>query len=64
MNNVNDSTILNDSMSTIMEKTPDLIELHTDGAYGSPDNDDDLKKSGVTNIQRRGVIELTEAWCD
>ena len=50
MNNVNDSTILNDSMSTIMEKTPDLIELHTDGAYGSPDNDDDLKKSGVTQI--------------
>ena len=38
-NNVDDSKILNKRIDGIKEKTPDLEELHTDGGYGSEDND-------------------------
>jgi len=45
-NNVDDSTILNQRIDTVKEKTPDLNELHTDGGYGSQPND--LKLADLT----------------
>jgi len=38
-NNTDDSNIMNDRIEPLKEKTPDLKELHTDGGYGSKDND-------------------------
>lgn len=38
-NNTDDSDIMNDRIETLKKKTPDLKELHTDGGYGSEDND-------------------------
>ena len=38
-NNIDDSTILTDRLEKLHEKTPDLEELHHDGAYGSEAND-------------------------
>ncbi len=49
-NNVDDSKILNDRIDKIKEKTPDLNELHTDGGYGSEDNDQKLHEYGVNQI--------------
>lgn len=49
-NNVDDSKILNDRIDIIKEKTPDLNELHTDGGYGSEDNDQKLHDHGVNQI--------------
>jgi len=49
-NNVDDSTILNERIDSIKEKTPELKELHTDGGYGSEDNDKKLEKSEVMQI--------------
>ena len=33
------------------EKTPDLNELHFDGAYGSSDNDKKCEQHGITPVQ-------------
>ena len=38
-NNVDDSQILNKRIDKLKEKTPELNEIHTDGGYGSRDND-------------------------
>lgn len=50
-NNIDDSTILNNRIDTMKEKTPDLEELHTDGAYGSSDNDRKMEKENITHVQ-------------
>src|SRR4030042_5492213 len=50
-NNTEDSDIMNDRIETLKEKTPDLKELHTDGAYGSEDNDRKFEELGITHIQ-------------
>ena len=50
-NNTDDSTILNDRLDRMMEKTPDVEELHTDGGYGSQDNDRKMEELGITHIQ-------------
>lgn len=50
-NNVNDSEILNDRIDILKEKTPELDEIHFDGAYGSPDSDIKFDKYGITAIQ-------------
>jgi len=42
-NNTDDGKILNARLEKMVEKTPDLDELHTDGAYGNEDNDRDGK---------------------
>ena len=34
----------------LKEKTLDLKELHTDGAYGSKDNDQKFEELGITHI--------------
>jgi hypothetical protein len=50
-NNVDDSTILNERIDKMIEKIPELNELHSDGAYGSVDNDAKLCKLGVVLVQ-------------
>ena len=50
-NNTDDSAILNDRLEPLVEKTPDLNELHTDGAYGSEANDEKMEVLEITHIQ-------------
>lgn len=50
-NNTDDSKILNERIEPIKEKTPDLNELHTDGAYGSEDNDKKMEELDITHVQ-------------
>lgn len=50
-NNTDDSTILNDRIDIIKAKTSDLNELHTDGAYGSSDNDKKMQEHTINHIQ-------------
>jgi len=49
-NNVDDSVILNQRIENLKEKTPELNEIHTDGGYGSQDNDKVLLKLEITQI--------------
>ena len=48
-NDTDDSKILNERVEPIKEKTPDLNELHTDGAYGSEDNDKKMEELEITH---------------
>jgi len=50
-NNTDDSEILNKRLDHIKDKTPDLNELHTDGAYGSEDNDKKMEELEITHVQ-------------
>jgi transcription elongation factor Elf1 len=50
-NNTDDSKILNERLEAITNKTPDLEELHTDGAYGSEDNDRKMEELEITHVQ-------------
>ena len=50
-NNTDDSAILHDRLETMFAKTPDLGELHTDGGYGSPENDRLMAARGVNHVQ-------------
>jgi hypothetical protein len=50
-NNTDDSDILNQRLDGIKEKTPDLNEMHTDGAYGSEANDQKMEQLDVTHVQ-------------
>lgn len=50
-NDTDDSVILNERIEPIKDKTPDLDELHTDGAYGSEDNDKKMEQLEVTHVQ-------------
>jgi len=50
-NNTDGGEILNDRLETIVEKTPDLEELHTDGAYGSEANDKKMEAFEITHVQ-------------
>jgi len=49
--NKDDSKVLNERLDTIKEKTPDLKELHFDGAYGSSDNDKKFEQHNITPVQ-------------
>jgi hypothetical protein len=49
-NNSNDSTILTESLPEILEKTPDLEELHNDAAYGSSENDVLCKENNIIQV--------------
>jgi hypothetical protein len=49
-NNIDDTKILNNRIDIIKEKTPDLNEMHTDGGYGSEDNDKKCEKFAITQI--------------
>ena len=50
-NNTDDSTILNSRIDEIKTKCNDLNELHTDGGYGSSDNDKKMDTCNVNHIQ-------------
>lgn len=50
-NNTDDSEILNKRLEHIKEKTPELNELHTDGAYGSEQNDTKMEELKITHVQ-------------
>ena len=50
-NNTDDSTILNHRIDEIKNKCNDLNELHTDGAYGSSDNDMKMDTHNINHIQ-------------
>jgi len=50
-NDTDDSQILNKRIEQLKDKTPDLEELHTDGAYGSPDNDKKMEQLEITHVQ-------------
>ena len=50
-NDTDDSKILNERVEPIKAKTADLNELHTDGAYGSEDNDKKMEELEITHVQ-------------
>ena len=50
-NSTDDSKILNVRLEHIKDKTPELEELHTDGAYGSEDNDKKMEELEITHVQ-------------
>ncbi len=62
-NNKDDSKILNKRLDVMKEKTPDLEELHTDGAYGSEDNDKKMEELNILHVPtgirgREGKVEI------
>ena len=62
-NNIDDSVIINNRIDKIIEKTPDLNELHTDGGYGSEENDrkfEELKVTQVTTAVRGRESEIVK----
>ena len=69
-NNIDDSVVLNERIDTIKTKTPDLVEIHYDGAYSSQANDEKCEESNLDILQVqtgiRGIasttrdIEITE----
>ena len=50
-NNKDDSKILNERIDRLKEKTPDLDELHMDGAFGSSGNDQKFEDHEITPVQ-------------
>lgn len=50
-NNQADSKILHERLPEMHGKTPDLRELHTDGVYGSEDNDRRQAELGIEAVQ-------------
>ena len=63
-NNIDDSKILANRIDKIVEKTPDLEELHTDGGYGSESVDEKMEKNTITLVTtavrgRESEIEKT-----
>lgn len=61
-NNIDDSVVLNERLEMIIKKTPDLNELHTDGGYGSSDNDTFMEKEKILHVQTavRGRVAAVE----
>jgi len=49
-NNIDDSKILEDRTDKLIEKTPDLEELHTDGGYGSKKVDEKMEENNITLV--------------
>jgi hypothetical protein len=49
-NNVDDSRIIEARVDKIVEKTPDLDELHTDGGYGSEAVDKKMEEHGIALV--------------
>jgi hypothetical protein len=50
-NNTDDGQILNTRLDRMVEKTPDLNEVHTDGAYGNEANDRAMEVLGIRHVQ-------------
>ena len=49
-NNIDDPQILYNRIDKIKEKTPEINEIHTDGGFGSEDNDKKLEALKITQI--------------
>jgi hypothetical protein len=49
--NKDDSAVLNKRIDKLKEKTPDIDELHFDGAYGSAENDLKFEEHNITPVQ-------------
>lgn len=49
-NNVDDSQILNERVDKMKQKNPELNEMHTDGGYGSKDNDKKFEELEINQI--------------
>jgi len=49
-NNIDDSQILNERVDKIIEKTPELNEIHTDGGYGSEDSDKKFEELEIKHV--------------
>ena len=49
--NKDDSKVLHERLDTLKEKTPELEDLHFDGAYGSSDNDRKCEQHGINPVQ-------------
>ena len=63
-NNIDDSKILGNRIDNVVEKTPDLNELHTDGGYGSKEVDEKMEQHNIKLITtavkgRKSEIEKT-----
>ena len=64
-NNIDDSKELNERIDLVKQKTPELGELHFDGAYGSEDNDVKFEEHSITPVQtairgrESGGVEIT-----
>jgi hypothetical protein len=63
-NNIDDSKILEERADKLIEKTPDLEELHTDGGYGSEEVDKKMEEHDIVLITtavrgRESKIEKT-----
>jgi hypothetical protein len=61
--NTDDSTILNERLDIIKEKTPEIEELHFDGGYGSEANDRKMLEHEITPVQtairgRKAQVEI------
>ena len=50
-NNIDDSQVLEERLDRLTEKTPDVEELHFDGAYGSEPVDQKLEALDITGVQ-------------
>lgn len=50
-NNIDDSKELDKRVDIVKEKTPELNELHFDGAYSSKDNDVKFEEHSITPVQ-------------
>ncbi len=60
-NNIDDSKILNKRIDMLKEKKPGLNEIHTDGGYGSQDNDkkfEELRINQITTAVRGRESEI------
>ncbi len=57
---MDDSQILNKRIDELKEKTPELNEIHTDGGYGSQDNDKKFEELEINQITTavRGLSEI------
>jgi len=49
--NKDDSKVVHERLDTVKEKTPELEELHFDGAYGSSENDKKFEQHGITPVE-------------
>ncbi len=63
-NNIDDSKILEERTDKLIEKTPDLNELHTNDGYGNEGVDKKMEEHDITLVTtavrgREGKIELT-----
>ena len=63
-NNIDDSKILEERIDKIIEKTPDLGEMHTDGGYGSEEVDKKMEGKNITLVTtavrgRKREVEIT-----